>query len=227
MFDFRRKIYDDFVSGDLVFVAKHDQTDQIERMVISFGDVRHNLVFKSHSIMTDAIIVGHRLNHDDWDGQEADGSELRNIIALQWDTVEALIDSLNNDSLDEIIHRITNAKAYLNINPMDEDVSDMVDLIGSAFERDGITGGYDYDSDGDLTPTEYIRHLYGDYYRNVFVDSSMGEREMNASNDMGIGTESSSIYPSVVYPIAYLVKKDSNSDRAPLYTEEDFGEIFD
>ena len=227
MFDFRRKIYDDFVSGDLVFVAKHDQIDQIEEMVISFGDVRHNLVFRSHSIITDAVIVGHKRNHDDWNGQETNGRELCNIIALQWDTVETLIDSLNNDSLDEIIHRIMNAKAYLNINPMDEDVSDMVDLIGSVFERDEIMGGHDYDSNKDLTPTEYIRYLYGDCYRNVFLDPAMDEREMNASNDMGIGTESSSIYPSVVYPIAYLVKKDSNSDGAPLYTEEDFSEIFD
>ena len=222
MVDFARLVREDFINGTLIFVgSREDATDIEETLFATSSDVRH-LVFKTHPI-SNHIFIAYKDAHPNWHGEELRSDTVRDNLVIPWSTVTQMVNSLSNDTVGEIVERFLESKAYININATDGDITEAIELLGRALDDRGINGGI---RDGEeFSGLSYIQYLYDDYFRNLFVDDA-GDLELNASNACGVGTESSSIIPSIVYPIAYIAKKMSNSERNTLYTEEDFDEIF-
>lgn len=225
MVDFARAVYEDFVRGDLIFVGYRGDATAIKETMSALHGAPCQLSFKTHVINPDYIFIAHHEAHPDWYGEDMSRNELGDKIVIPWETVTQMVDSLSNDSVEDIIARFINAQAYININPLNCDVDDALSLLSREITSSDVEAGYDYDHERHYTPYEYFRYLEQDCYRNIFVDPSMDRAELNASNGFGIGTESSTICPSLVYPISYIAKKMTHGE--PLYTEEDFNEIFD
>lgn len=222
MVDFVKLLRDDFINGTVVFVGSREDAADIEETLFAHDFTRRHLVFKTHPI-SHYIFIAYGEAHPDWNGEEMRSETLRDNLVIPWETTARMVNSLSNDTVPEIIGRFLRSEAYININATDEDITDTIDMLAHIIDDEGIDAGIH--DDVEFTGRTYIEYLYDDHYRSLFVDTNMG-RELNASNACGVGTESSAITPSLVYPIAYIAKKLSSEEHNEAYTEEDFDEIF-
>ena len=222
MVDFAKLVRDDFINGTLIFVGSRDETDDIERTLFPMEFDKHHLVFKTHPL-SEYIFFAYKDAHPDWGGEELHSRGSRELIVIPWSTVTQTVNGLSNHTIGEILSEFLDSKAYININATDDDIEDAIDMLGKAIDVAGVKGGRNGDTE--FNGRTYIRYLYDDCFRNLFVEP-YDEKELNASNSCGIGIDGSSIIPSVVYPLAYINKKILGIEHSALYTEDDFDEIF-
>ena len=221
MVDFTKLLRDDFLEGNVVFIGfKEDEQDIVQTLFAS--EQQHpDLIFLEHHI-ANAFIITNTAGHPEW-GRIIRPSidDISRCITIPWSTAMQMVGSLRNDDIDTILCKFLNAEAYINVNRMGEDVSYVIDMI------EDYADAYEIDKDpDDESVRQYFERLQREqYYVNAFIDTSEGDRCLNASHGCGVGIESSTIQPSLVYPISYIAKKIDDSGEGS-YTENDFDGVF-
>lgn len=223
MTDFAKKLYEDFVSGQVYFfVSDEDRIGEVQAWLDSFVDETHGPVvcaarkYKGFSVM----LVSSRNAHPDWNGSLIrDGFE--RMLILPWAYKDAMLDALQNADVETILTGFVSRESFINILGMRVNLSDIICAIQDAM----VQGGCRTD-DSDTFVADYLNDCYGDVFRNLFVDDN---GFLNASTEAGLVNDGY-YRQSVVYPIAYLaikLKEEGSCEFCRFCTDADFSGIFE
>ena len=218
MVDFGRVLFNDFVEGRVVFVGTNEDAQDIVDSFTQFELIRCPIVRCAHPHIPNQFFIGHEYG---WHPAGIVTSDsLKELILLPWGQTVRLVNDLANHDIDWFINEFLESRAYININPFEDDITEVMDMVCDAIMNRNVSIDSDCDS-----AKEYWQYLMTDNFRNLFIDRTSG-LDINATSPTGIGCGNpyGNIDGSMVFPIAYLAKK--LADRQELYTDEDFSEIF-
>ena len=218
MVNFGRTLFNDFVAGRVVFVGTEEDAKDIVDSFTQFDMIRCPIVMYKHPHIPNQFFIGHEFG---WHpAGVVTSTSLQELIILPWEQTVRLINDLSNRDIDWFINEFMESRAYININPLEDDISEVMDMVCDAITSRNVSIDSDCDS-----AKQYWEYLMTDVFRNLFIDRTSG-LDINATSPLGIGRghQFENIEGSMVFPIAYLAKK--HADRQELYTDEDFSEIF-
>lgn len=222
MINFAQVLYDDFVDGRVIFIGTNDDATDIANSFAQHGLTRDMLTVAHHPYEEGLRFIGYA---PEWhpDDEVITPDSISELIALDWGAAVKLVNDLENRDIEWFINEFIRGRAYININPFEDDISDIRDMICDAVSKSNIGISEDYNED----PCIYWDRLMPDCFRNLFVDTT-DEECLNARTHTGIGSGNryEDIDGSAVFPVAYLAKKLASNTDNIVYTEDDFSDIF-
>lgn len=231
---FWRMLYDDFVSGRVIFVINEAHRTEIESAFMQFSGPEGVPLRTIVDDRRSGYYVCHRDALPEIEDMIGPGNRnlFRKLVfprcALNWDTILKMMSNLRNLSVEDIAYQVADGTASLCLNIFDDSMNSdryrVYELLSDAFKQlDVRTHGMC----GECAPVAYFEECLDEDYANLFTEERNGALSANATTVSGLFRTDFSTKPDIQYPMHYLIMKlrrEQEEERRVL--ETGFDEVF-